>query len=146
MPEDRGILLKDILQDKSETMGARRGRYLVDGIRQDAKMLTAGKTMQYLEIREDEKSNCLTTVQKDNIVIRGKSRCVRSGGRGSFDRHEWDSVDKAHTRKLTPLECERLQTVPDNYTALVSNSQRYKMLGNGWTVDVIVEFFKNIKM
>lgn len=40
-------------------------------------------------------------------------------------------------RKLTPVECERLQTVPDNYTAHVSNSQRYKMLGNGWTVDVI---------
>ena len=44
-------------------------------------------------------------------------------------------------RKLTPLECERLQTVPDNYTAHVSNSQRYKMLGNGWTVDVIAHIF-----
>ena len=40
-------------------------------------------------------------------------------------------------RKLTPLECERLQTVPDNYTEWVSNSQRYKMLGNWWTVDII---------
>jgi len=40
-------------------------------------------------------------------------------------------------RKLTPVECERLQTVPDSYTQSVSNSQRYKMLGNGWTVDVI---------
>lgn len=40
-------------------------------------------------------------------------------------------------RKLTPLECERLQTVPDNYTNYVSNSQRYKMLGNGFTVEVI---------
>ena len=48
-------------------------------------------------------------------------------------------------RMPSPLECERLQTVPDNYTANVSNSQRYKMLGNGWTVDVIVEFFKNLK-
>jgi DNA-cytosine methyltransferase len=52
---------------------------------------------------------------------------------------------EGYIRKLTPLECERLQTVPDNYTSVVSNSQRYKMLGNGWTVDVIVEFFKNIK-
>ena len=47
-------------------------------------------------------------------------------------------------RKLTPLEYERLQTVPDNYTEGVSNSQRYNMLGNGWTVDVIAHIFKNI--
>lgn len=42
-----------------------------------------------------------------------------------------------YIRKLTPIECERLQTLPDNYTAGVSDTQRYKMLGNGWTVDVI---------
>ena len=49
---------------------------------------------------------------------------------------------------LNPIHCERLQTVPDNYTEGVSNSQRYKMLGNGWTVDVIVHilsFLKNEK-
>ena len=48
-------------------------------------------------------------------------------------------------RKLTPLECERLQTVPDNYTASVSNTQRYKMLGNGWTVEVICHILKNME-
>lgn len=48
-------------------------------------------------------------------------------------------------RKLTPLECERLQTVPDNYTEGVSNTQRYKMLGNGWTIDVIAHIFKGLK-
>jgi len=47
-------------------------------------------------------------------------------------------------RKLTPIECERLQTVPDNYTNHVSNTQRYKMLGNGWTVDVIAHIFKGL--
>lgn len=47
-------------------------------------------------------------------------------------------------RKLTPIECERLQTVPDNYTNHVSNTQRYKMLGNGWTVDVIAHIFSAI--
>ena len=41
-------------------------------------------------------------------------------------------------RKLTPIECERLQTLPDNYTASVSNAQRYKGLGNGWTAEVII--------
>lgn len=44
---------------------------------------------------------------------------------------------KSNIRRLTPTECERLQTVKDGYTAHVSDSQRYKMLGNGWTVDVI---------
>jgi len=48
-------------------------------------------------------------------------------------------------RKLTPVECERLQTVPDNYTSGVSDTQRFKMIGNGWTVDVISHIFKNIK-
>ena len=48
---------------------------------------------------------------------------------------------EGYIRKLTPIECERLQTVPDNYSAIVSNSQRYKMLGNGWTVDVIAHVF-----
>ena len=52
---------------------------------------------------------------------------------------------EGYIRKLTPIECERLQTVPDNYTTGASNSQRYKMLGNGWTVDVIAHIFKNIK-
>lgn len=48
---------------------------------------------------------------------------------------------EGYIRKLTPIECERLQTVPDNYSSIVSNSQRYKMLGNGWTVDVIAHIF-----
>ena len=47
-------------------------------------------------------------------------------------------------RRLAPIECERLQTLPDDYTAGVSNSQRYKMLGNGWTVDVIAHIFREI--
>lgn len=52
---------------------------------------------------------------------------------------------EGYIRKLTPIECERLQTVPDNYTEGVSNTQRYKMLGNGWTVDVIAHIFKGLK-
>jgi DNA (cytosine-5)-methyltransferase 1 len=48
-------------------------------------------------------------------------------------------------RKLTPIECERLQTVKDNYTNFVSDSQRYKMIGNGWTIDVICHILNYIK-
>ena len=158
--------------------GAIRGRYNDDG-----------SIQQQLELRPDDKTNSLTTVQKDNVVvtrciqvgeadlkghdllkrvyspqgkaptlntmgggnrepkvvIRKKSKTVRSGGRSSYDRHEWDSVDNLHWRKLTPLECERLQTVPDNYTNHVSDTQRYKMLGNGWTVDVVAHILKGIR-
>ena len=52
---------------------------------------------------------------------------------------------EGYIRKLTPVECERLQTLPDNYTEGVSNTQRYKCLGNGWTVDVIAHILRGIK-
>ena len=48
-------------------------------------------------------------------------------------------------RKLTPLEYERLQTLPDNYTQGLSDSRRYSAIGNGWTVDVIAHIFKGLK-
>lgn len=53
-------------------------------------------------------------------------------------------LHKGFVRKLTPIECERLQTVPDNYTQMVSDTQRYKLLGNGWTVDVISNIFSHL--
>lgn len=52
---------------------------------------------------------------------------------------------EGYIRKLTPVECERLQTIEDGYSASVSNAQRYKMLGNGWTVDVICHILSKIK-
>ena len=57
-----------------------------------------------------------------------------------------DKDQEVYWRKLTPLECERLQTVPDNYTNHVSNTQRYKMLGNGWTIEVIAHILKNMEV
>lgn len=48
-------------------------------------------------------------------------------------------------RRLTPIEVERLQTIPDNYTNCVSDSQRYKMCGNGWNVDTVVHILKHLK-
>ena len=77
---------------------------------------------QQLETRDDGKTNSLTTVQKDNVLTQ----------------------NEIYWRKLSPLECERLQTVPDLYTNHVSNTQRYKMLGNGWTIEVIAHLLKNI--
>ena len=100
------------------------GRYKIDGKRQDHKGSVAGKTTQMLELRRDQKTNNLSTVQKDNVLTK----------------------DDVYWRKLTPIECERLQTVPDGYTDSVSNTQRYKMLGNGWTVDVIAHILKNMEV
>ena len=50
-----------------------------------------------------------------------------------------------YIRKLTPIECERLQTVPEGYTEVATRTQRYKMLGNGWTVNIIAHLLKSIK-
>jgi len=83
-----------------------------NGVRKDYQMNLPLEPQ--VEVRSDDKTNCLTTVQKDNVVVQGMT---------------W--------RKLTPVECERLQTLPDNYTEGVSKTQRYKMIGNAWTVDVI---------
>jgi DNA-cytosine methyltransferase len=77
--------------------------------------------IQRIELRSDDKTGTITTVQKDNLLV--------------------ENCEKY--RNLTPLECERLQTVPDNYTKAVSNSQRYKMLGNGWTVNIITHIFRS---
>ena len=83
-----------------------------------------GTIKQHLELRQGGKTNSLTTVQKDNVVTK----------------------DNVYWRKLTPVECERLQTVPDNYTNHVSNTQRYKMLGNGWTIETITHILKNMEI
>tara|TARA_R100000655_G_scaffold67989_2_gene106222 strand:+ start:2922 stop:4265 length:1344 start_codon:yes stop_codon:yes gene_type:complete len=93
--------------------GAWRGRYKEDG-----------KTEQKLELNKSGKSNSLTTVQKDSVVVN--------------EELSW--------RKLTPLECMRLQTVPDDYLMPVSNTQKYKLLGNGMTVDVIAHILNNMKL
>ena len=58
---------------------------------------------------------------------------------------EYKPKDKTNVRRLTPLECERLQTLPNNYTKGISDTRRYMSIGNGWTVDVIAHIFKQLK-
>ena len=58
---------------------------------------------------------------------------------------EYKPANKTNVRRLTPLECERLQTLPDNYTEGISDTNRYKCIGNGWTVDVIAHIFEGLK-
>ncbi len=99
---------------------AERGRRLtVDGVRRDDRN---GKIVRGYEVRTDGKTNALTTVQKDNFV-----------------------TEEFTIRKLTPIECERLQTLGDGYTEGVSNTQRYRAIGNGWTVDVVAHILKGLK-
>lgn len=120
----------DLPKDK-QTVASMRGRYLIDGKRQDHKQKTEGLTKQYIEFRYDGKTNALTTVCKDNVVV-------------PFTLPDRIPVDDFFFRFVTPLECERLQTIPDNYTSICSKTQRYKMIGNAWTVDVICHILKNI--
>lgn len=102
----------------------------------------------------DDKGIVLKDIIESGHVDRDKSHCLDAnyykGGnlKSYFEKHRRQLVfsdDGLTYRKLTPVECERLQTVPEGYTEGVSNTQRYKMLGNGWTVDVISHILKNIK-
>lgn len=115
-------------------------------------------TEQMLEPRFDGKTNCLTSVGKDNLVygfdyrsdegirLRQDLKSPTILARARQDIYGVGGVYDGKTiRRLTPIECERLQTVQGNYTAHVSDSQRYKMLGNGWTVDVIAHIFYYLK-
>ena len=133
-----------------------------------------------LEVRGDGKLNALTTVQTDSVIcspvrvgtigaggqgsriysVHGKTVALMAhgGGRGAkTGLYKVDLPDGDYTiRKLTPIEAERCQTLPDNYTALgiddngkevnISNTQRYKAIGNGWTVDVIVHILRGMKV
>lgn len=119
------------LPNDQQTVAAMRGRYLIGGKRQDGKQKTKGLTKQYIEFRYDGKTNALTTVGKDNIIV-------------PFTLPNRIPADEFFFRHITPLECERLQNVPEGYTSVVSDTQRYRMLGNGWTVDVICHIFQNL--
>lgn len=159
-PEDKGILLKDILEKPDGIPAAMRTR--------------KDETGKYkrLETKKDNKANSLTSVQTDSMVcepvrigtlpglgkgqanriysVRGKSVCLNANGGGGGAKtglYKIDLPDGDYTiRKLTPRECARLQTYPERCfdVANISNAQWYKAFGNGWTVDVIAHIFKQI--
>lgn len=101
----------------------------------------------------EDKGIVLKDILEDGYVDRDKAHCIDAnyfkGGnlKSYFEKHRRQLVfiEPNQWRKLTPLECERLQTVPEGYTEGVSNTQRYKMLGNGWTVDVICHILKPLE-
>jgi DNA (cytosine-5)-methyltransferase 3A len=175
-PEDKGIMLADVLECRGTLINpaAIVGRKLDEsGNRNDS---IDSKPVQCLEVLPHGKSRCLSTVAKDSVVsplVPGRYPLnkpirvgeIKGGGQGNRIYSELGKSisigaqsggaagtgnllvgDKEHYRKLTPIECEALQTVPRDYTNHVSSTQRYKMLGNGWTVDVITHIFKSIEI
>jgi DNA (cytosine-5)-methyltransferase 3A len=117
------------------------------------------KNIQQLEPRMDGKTNTLTSVQKDNLVISlnesnsqsqriqmnaEKSVCLNGEGGGGGAKTGLYRLD-SRIRRLTPTECARLQTIPDWYKWECSDTQQYRMLGNGWTVEVIKHILSFMK-
>ena len=116
MPKDKNIAFKDILEDLP------------------FKPNTPMFDRAWGKIKRKELSNCVTNY---------KSNCLTT--RNTHAEQYLMNKDRTHYRSLSVLEFERLQTVPEGYTKNVAKTHAYKMLGNGWTVDVIAHIFKNIK-
>lgn len=124
-PEDRGLTLKDIVQpveEKREYECYKRMAAKREGTLAFKKAWANVRTL-------DQKSRALTT-----------SQAISNSGATNVKYSDTEYYI------LTPIECERLQTLPDNYTEGVSNTQRYKAVGNGWTAEVIAHIFKALRV
>jgi DNA-cytosine methyltransferase len=159
-PEDKGILLKDIIEvgytekDKSYCLTATYNRacetdYVIHKQRQLVYESKEACALSYGRSEAGKKA------RKEFRELHGFD-----GGPRNKDFREWVPTKDNKTttlvsspgivfdgfgvRKLTPVECEKLQTVPVNYTDMIPKTQRYKALGNGWTVDVITHILKNL--
>lgn len=124
-PDDKGILLKDVLDGEINPEFYYSENSIAYMERGNEKWMQAGsrRADRYTQRSSDPKSFTLTANMYKGVPY-NYFECANG------------------FRKLTPLECERLQTVPDNFTSMLSNTQRYKCLGNGWTIDVIAHIFE----
>lgn len=161
LPEDKKLTLKDILQDKvEESYYINQDKVQNTNTKQSnflKKILLninpSGKGMNGNVYNPEHKSPTLTTNKGEWIKIIQLPRGNNIWGiiedktptlSANLWQHNNLLQEWYRVRRLTPIECERLQTLSDDYTAGVSNSQRYKMLGNGWTVDVIAHILKHL--
>lgn len=117
--------------------------YWCDIMLRDAKgcMFYSEKSFKWLFKSEKRKNSYIEYTDKSKIKMQ---MVEASHHKGYSNQRCFGVVDGNITRYIHPIECERLQTVPDNYTSCVSNTQRYKMLGNGWTVDVVAHIFSGL--
>ena len=109
---------------------------------------TAGSlTEQRLEVNMQGTSNCLTSVQKDNLLLENNIQNLVAGTHGYANSH---IATQYRIRKLTPRECGRLMGVSDEdidkMAAVNSNTQLYKQFGNSIVVDVMYAMFKNLNI
>lgn len=151
-PEDKGIVVNDILEEgfisvnnsKSNCLTSTAQRTTLRDFFEKSRFALATKPVRIGTLPNLGKG------QANRIYsVQGKSVCLNANGGGSGAKTGLYKVDLPDgdyiIRKLTPTECERLQTLPDGYTIGVSDAQRYKCLGNGWTVDVIAHILKGLK-
>lgn len=152
VPKDKGILLETILEsgevdrdkayriDANYFKGTNASQYISKSRRQIVWVIPEATKKGFVKVGTGQ---CIDLTFIKSKTRRGrlmleKSNCLTASSQNLC------KVTNDWFRKLTPIECERLQTVPDNYTNHVSNSQRYKMIGNGWTVDVIAHILKGM--
>ncbi len=140
-PQDKEIILKDVLlSDATEPMLSN----IYGGFGEKKPRIHYGKSVT---MRTGAGGGHIPSVAKKAHVLKAnyyKSSIANFKATNGFKATGvWT---KDNIRKLDPIECERLQTVPDNYTEGVSNTQRYKMLGNGFTVDVIAHLLKPLQV
>ena len=150
-PDDKGILLNDILesgigwQDKSYCMTATYSGEVIENIlARSQRTMVAEPVTKPVRIGQYGKGG-----QGQRIYsIHGKSITLSANGGGQGAKTGLYRIDLPDgdyiIRKLTPIEAERLQTLPDNYTSGISQTQRYKCIGNAWTVDVIAHILKSL--
>ena len=147
-PENKRIVLKDILD--ANVIADREKFYCIDANYYKGANWEQYKTKSRRQLVIDKpiQIGMALDINGHDILKRiysekGKSPTVTTMQGGNTQPKV--ALDDTYYRKLTPLECERLQTVPIGYTEGVSNTQRYKMLGNGWTVEVIKHIFKGLE-
>lgn len=161
-PEDKGILLKDVLEsDYNITAKHSVNLSAVYGLKGYAELNNKSKTLTasaYKGYGNDGVTIITEPIRLGQIGKGGQGQRIYSvecktislsangGGQGAkTGLYKIDLPDGDYfIRKLTPIECERLQTYPDNWTEGISNTQRYKCLGNSFTVDVIVHMLSGI--
>jgi DNA-cytosine methyltransferase len=112
--------------------------YDIDGISPALNTDGRGHAVEVKALNERQKANYKNEDEKANTFLSTSWKGSQANG--------ITLVGNSRIRRLTPKECERLQTVADNYTNHVSDSQRYKMLGNGWTIEVIIHILKYINL
>lgn len=169
-PKDKGIKLKDVLEtevDEKYYLSDKLIKYITNKKRLEKKFtaIDGEKSLSMManyfnstngsfcvdcngRIDEDKTGTITSTYHKGTETngsrpfIKEKSGCFTAGGNSGGKHSDMDLIPhNERIRRLTPVEVERLQTVPDGYTNVVSDTQRYRMLGNGWTVDVIAYIF-----